>query len=336
MRPTILHSTPRSAPGIQQSWPTRIITPLAILCFLLLSACNLHFDVDSVEQPIDAPDASNNKPEPGPELKDCTADGAKECNGTCRDTMNDPWNCGACGNLCEGSESCVNGQCYSTSCPDLEGRPTACNPVLQTGACNFNDETCTLRLTFANGAPSHFKVECRTRPFSGTPVDSPCSQDDECTEGAYCTSWEKPDPRGRVCSRFCDLASGEGCNANEFCTNPYDDLLEGFGFCTPRCDPLDAKACPQGAACAPDFELGQNSCHPNFRCLQNGGTSQKSTGSPCNTADLHTDGCPKDLTCIENQCAKPCATSDDCTDAKQPACRQAPEPWSASRFCQKE
>lgn len=304
------------------------------LFLLLLSACNLHFDVDSVEQPTEQTHDAGDLPELGPELEDCTADGTLDCFGTCRDTLTDPWNCGGCNITCEGFESCIDGQCLGTYCPELEGRPATCNPIQQAGGCNFNDQSCTLRLAFENGLPSHFAVECRTRPFSQTPVDSPCTQDDECTDGSYCTSWEKPDPRGRVCSKFCDLASGEGCSYNEFCTNPYPDLLEGIGFCTPRCDPLDARSCPQGTACTPDFDHGTNSCHANFRCLQNGNATDKSAGSSCNPYALHQDGCPAGLVCIDNQCTQPCATTDDCADGF--ACRQAHAPWSSTRFCQQE
>ncbi|MBA2663764.1 MAG: hypothetical protein H0U74_15865 [Bradymonadaceae bacterium] len=301
---------------------------------LLVAGCNLHFDVESVTPPgVNTVDAgADGVDEPGEELEDCTAPGALECAPGCRDTLTDPWHCGGCDVQCAGFESCSQGQCTASSCAAMSGPQTTCDPVNQTGACNFDRHACALRLVFAGGAPSHFAVECLdTLQGEPTPVGVSCTQANECVGGAYCVGWELPDARSRVCSRFCDMVTGNGCSDDAFCTNPYGELLEGVGFCTLRCDPLDARACPTGSSCTPDFDHPANSCHANFRCTQSGGHASKREASFCDPSKLHTDGCPAGLICMGDRCSKPCATSADCPDS---ACRQAPAPWSYARFCE--
>lgn len=48
---------------------------------------------------------------------DCAAEGLTDCgDGTCIDTQNDSNNCGACGEVCEGGATCVQGNC-EVVCP---------------------------------------------------------------------------------------------------------------------------------------------------------------------------------------------------------------------------
>src|SRR5262245_8158137 len=51
----------------------------------------------------------------GPE-NGCPGAGEEPCDGTCMNTQVDPNNCGACGNVCAGSQVCLSSGC-ATSCP---------------------------------------------------------------------------------------------------------------------------------------------------------------------------------------------------------------------------
>ncbi|MFU8804356.1 MAG: hypothetical protein ACNA8W_11145 [Bradymonadaceae bacterium] len=123
---------------------------------ILLWACNLHFDVDSVSPP-DAthpdsqlpdtgrdsaiPDTHHNPPIPDAAHDDIDADagpmdtarhdtdsnhvappscdelGLHDCEGKCRDIDSDPYFCGGCQTPCHPTETCEQGSCKATTCP---------------------------------------------------------------------------------------------------------------------------------------------------------------------------------------------------------------------------
>jgi hypothetical protein len=99
----------------------------------------------------------------------CTS-GYAGCNGTCYDTENDIYNCGACGTSCYDDLCTVNPVCGQGSCG---GTPMDCSWMgdgeCQTGSCNASTGSCE-----ADNAPN------------GTSCDDGdvCTEDDECNAGS--------------------------------------------------------------------------------------------------------------------------------------------------------
>jgi hypothetical protein len=143
-----------------------------------------------------------------------------------------------------------------------------------------------------------------------------CGSPSDCSEQTYCVNWTKPDSRGKQCTPYCILASGEECGNDEFCTNPFD-LLDGLGFCTKSCDPY-ASGCSADTQCHPNpgYDSGQTP-EPHFQCLAvDDDFSSDGVGSSCSIEDVNLDGCAPDLVCYpvgdQELCVKPCSASGDC------------------------
>ncbi|MFU8803579.1 MAG: hypothetical protein ACNA8W_07210 [Bradymonadaceae bacterium] len=208
-----------------------------------------------------------------------------------------------------------------------------CHLPYQTG-CRV-DEFCDLRIL---GNPPPQPV-CITKSNAGTGLEGdvcdPGNTDLGCSAGHFCLNWLKPDPRGRVCASFCLISTGEGCEADAFCTHHFPDFPD-LGMCVPRCDPYDRQSCPDGQVCAADINYPTKTCHPEFRCLLNTETDEAYM-SPCVPGATHsTGGCPAGQTCYsvdgENLCVRPCSTDQAC--AEEPADEACAESvCTGDQFC---
>ena len=65
------------------------------------------------------------------------------CNGVCVDVLTDPNNCGSCGNVCVGGDTCQNGICKGSACPD---QWHSCGVTYPGGIthCCLNGDTCSI------------------------------------------------------------------------------------------------------------------------------------------------------------------------------------------------
>lgn len=327
-------------------WTIRIAAALAAV--LWCSACNLHFDLDSVEPSVsaedtdaghldvsdthhdsatDAPQTPDTTGEDAPTTPDatnadadativegCTGDDDCPAHHVCNGEICVPTpNCtsdGASGRNCGGNLGTVEGECDPLSCE----------------ACDA-DQTCMLRLRFDGGHPDAFVASCLTDDEIGDGLpEQACGSAGDCGPRTLCVTWDAPDSRSRVCSRLCDLATGKGCPDGYFCTNPLEDTLGELGFCTRSCNPQDNSDCAGSEVCAYDPNYPNQTCLREFRCLQNGGFSGKGQGDPCDAAALHTDGCPTGFLCVPDHsgdtCQKTCTSTNECDG--QSSCQGAP------------
>jgi len=206
--------------------------------------------------------------------------------------------------------------------------PTKCNP-LEEGKCPENG---LCNLAFVMG----LQLSCLPRNTEGTlGRDAPCAGAGDCVEHLTCFNWRAPtdpDPRGRICSQFCILATNEGCTVDEFCTGTASvPDVEGVGWCTPRCDPYDPDACPVGETCSIDFNFPGATCLPEFRCVEL--TDARVEGDECGPG-MRVAECARGLTCYDvgasdYRCVRPCDSDADCAGT----CGQPDGPWRLRR-CQ--
>lgn len=149
--------------------------------------------------------------------------GFSQCGESCPDLMNDPANCGICGNVCSSGSDCTQGVCR------------ACNVITQ--SCTEPDEACFLNLSVD-------LTQCNA-PFleNGDGMQgNDCSFVNGCAKGFGCVLLNSIDNvTGTECARFCDIdrsfpapcetdaGAGFRCvRAAEF----YSDFNEsGIGFC---------------------------------------------------------------------------------------------------------
>jgi hypothetical protein len=317
----------------------RISVLLCALALVLISGCNLHFDLDSVELvaadaadgDLDARDSADGE-SPGDVAQPGDADGADE-----RDSENpdaaDPDATGidAEGDA-DGSDDAGQSQC-SVDPGEVVG---ACGPN-RPEACGA-DQTCRLRLDTGN---FRFYTDCVDNADGpGNRAEGEfCQGGSSCQPGLDCAAWKLPVSGGPACAKLCVLETGLGCDSlTEFCTNPSPDSLSGLGFCAKRCDPNDDRdECGPDATCTPDFGYPEATCRQNFRCLLDSPGVSKNPGDPCSRAANHVEGCgaQSGLTCVpkggDEICVKPCSEDSDCPDSGQ--CTELGDGWDF-KFCE--
>ena len=66
------------------------------------------------------------------------------CDGVCVDTRTDSNNCGSCGNICVGGDTCQNGVCTGGGCPDQWHSCGVAYPPHVTNVCCLNGSTCSI------------------------------------------------------------------------------------------------------------------------------------------------------------------------------------------------
>ena len=270
-----------------------------------------------------------------------------ECVG--RDLDTDFEHCGQCGNECAIDETCVDGDCQSFSCADQgTSSSSSCDPV--SADCDSGDY-CRMMVGQPDieTEPDSILFACNNDESVGSAGrGEQCPTGSECEAGLYCIDWENGD--GLRCIEPCRRDGHDGCSgADEYCANPSvidesepiedQKRMDEFGFCSRRCSPNDGDACPGGRRCTADPGFPDGTCQPNFRCINNGGSSGKTEGSPCNRASLASDGCPSGLRCFpagddgQDICVRACQDDDDCPEG---SCDNADEPWQAKRYCQSD
>ncbi len=205
-----------------------------------------------------------------------------------------------------------------------------CNPTV-TGVCPANG-FCALAVA---GAPPP-ELLCVERASEGTvDVGEPCTRAFDCLEGSTCVDWglQEADPRPKGCARYCEIDTGRGCLANEFCTSASSQPpLAGIGWCTPQCDPYDKSSCGTGQTCNVDYNYPVSTCMPHFRCVESEDTVPE--GDPCGPGRAIAS-CAEDLICYEVQvadfrCVSACQGDADCGGG---TCQPPAGLWGL-RFCQ--
>ena len=207
--------------------------------------------------------------------------------------------------------------------------PQTCDPTVTEG-CPANGQ-CNLRL----GGDFELHVLCNDGEAGTGERGDSCNEVGDCALTFTCFDWsfQAPDPRGRQCAKFCVLETNFGCDDDEFCTSaPAVPEVEGYGWCTPRCDPYDPAACPQGQTCSIDFNYPDSTCSPEFRCVVSEAQPEGSACGPGNDVAA----CDRGLTCYglsatEFRCVQPCTDATTCPDGQ--ACAPAAGDWNL-RYCQ--
>jgi hypothetical protein len=157
---------------------------------LLLPPLDSGASNDSTSQPPPGSDSSVQRDTAPPPVDSPTGTcGAGEtlCSGTCTDTQTDPYNCGMCGNSCQGGSGCTNGMCAAPTCSSGE---TLCG------------STCTNTQTDSNNCGT-----CNTVCANG----STCSSGMCTTSGGTCGA-----PTGTCSHSLCSAGGplADGCDPN--------------------------------------------------------------------------------------------------------------------------
>ncbi|KAH1540878.1 hypothetical protein KXX57_006713 [Aspergillus fumigatus] len=170
------------------------------------------------------------------------------CDAVCQDVLNDPANCGGCGNVCEEGEVCTAGLCQEPACPpgqvecdgvctDPNTNPNNCGAC---GTVTDCDATC---------------VDTTTDPTNCGACGIACPEGTPCVNGA-CELEECPPGRTQCLGLCVDTTTdplncggcGNVCPLGQICTDSacgcLDDLTDCDGVCTDTdIDPLNCAAC---------------------------------------------------------------------------------------------
>ena len=90
------------------------------------------------------------------------------CNGACVDTTTDSANCGSCGNVCLGGDTCQNGLCIGSACPAPDWR--SCGTIGPTTYCALQGTTCCVGARDATGCGAGTKCAANLDAYC-CPID---------------------------------------------------------------------------------------------------------------------------------------------------------------------
>ena len=194
------------------------------------------------------------------------------CGEACVDYLNDPANCGSCGNVCGDGTCCSNGSCVSLcgsdrswcngECADLANDNTSC------GSCGYacGDATCCNDSACASICPDG-QVWCDNRCVDLDNDSANCGAcGSACGDGSCCNDGS------------CALLCGEGrvwCNGQ--CVDVQNDSAN-CGACGSACG--DGSCC-SGGACAAFCSDGLELCGSNCVDFENDSANCGSCGNAC-------------------------------------------------------
>jgi formylglycine-generating enzyme required for sulfatase activity len=204
--------------------------------------------------------------------------GSINCGGTCTDRSIDPNNCGACGNVCQGTESCTQGSCAQL----VDGGGPSLDATM---ASDATTTTCAPPGTICNGTCVNEQMDpnnCGTCGFA-------CPSSQSCVSGA-CTPPATSDASAAVCtpgSQQCQDNGVETCGSNgqwgspATCGGTTPDCSSGF------CGSITGTSCQTTGAGLNNCGANSESCCTSLEVP--GGTYYRTY----NTGDS-TDGGPPD------------------------------------------
>jgi hypothetical protein len=215
----------------------------------------------------------------------CCGAGRTSCGGYCADLGFDPYNCGACGNVCAApgpyeQGACIDGRCEyacvegavecAGGCTFLEWDPSNCGacgnlcpesaPYCNGGACS----ECSPGLTLCGGNCVDLFVDpgncgacgnvcdestpyCSQGACTGCPSGTALCDGQCCQEGEVCSG-------GLCCNPGCTPDNPSYPNCGPVCGDPCLTFWTGLTWCDPACVDLSSDAFNCGACyhqCAP-------------------------------------------------------------------------------------
>jgi hypothetical protein len=194
------------------------------------------------------------------------------CNDTCTDSSADPNNCGACGNVCNGADTCVNGVCMSP-CDTCDNCHfdwwNFCWPFGSCFMCRCNGRNCGINgsccqqcppgLTFCENIWGWGCTNLLTDPDNCGSCGNGCTG--QCVDGK-CTSNTSTGPGTGTCPSG-EQACGTDCydpSASQCCTGGYScDLSDADGNDLTCCG--GGLCCPQ--TCCPGADDDPSQCAPD-------------------------------------------------------------------------
>lgn len=184
------------------------------------------------------------------------------CNGACIDTQSDGFNCGSCGNVCNGNLVCSLGVCSATcamgltlcgnSCVDPQSNAAHC------GSCNaacLNGQQCIAGQCRVGGGCPQGLTFCQGGMMGGMMGTSGCV--DLQSEGFNCGSCGTVCWNGTVCSMGqCAQSCSQGLVAcGNSCVN-LQSSKDHCGFCQQIC--AGNLACTNGQCSCPNGTMNCN------------------------------------------------------------------------------
>lgn len=267
---------------------------------------------------------------PSQGIEVCDADGVDEdCDGQANedfDLMNDPNNCGACGNVCNVPNAfadCVNGQCVVGACkngfndldPNTPGCEYACPESVNQEKCDGIDNDCDGEIDEAGDLAPPTQACLQTGPCSGsTWVCGTIPNKSE--TGWYCnyqsidsrievdpeTVWPGPELACDTFDNNCDGYIDEGMGRYQFCRNANDciggcnrgrcgcstdnDCDFGYGCTGGRC----VAQCFDGIGVCQDVELVQCAADGDGIVCPAAAVTSNAKDEVCDGLDNNCDG----------------------------------------------
>ncbi len=203
------------------------------------------------------------------------------CGGGCVDTTTDPNDCGSCGNVCPGDDTCRADACQP---------PSGCNNL----GCQPGDTCCSDLCVNTQTSTSHCGSCTNVCPAGESCVDAFCTVPTGCNGGPPC-------------------AGGESC-CGEGCTDTNSDP-NNCGMCGNPCGPESQCFMGQCQPVSMDCN-GQLPCTGDQTCCPAGCTNLDTDPANCSQCGF---GCPIGDTCVAGNCTPPasCNGGPVCTGKEQ-------------------